>query len=231
MLSLLEKKKGKMRLTRAKIEASRGVSPPTRSMFWEEHSMSTVPLKVCTKCGESKPETPEFFNRDKSRKSGLRPDCKVCSSVCIKAWHDANREKEATRKKAWRTANPERCLAYAKAWRQRNPEKVAAYCKTWQSANPEQRAATSRNRRARKRAAKGTHTAEDVARQFNAQKGKCWWCGVKLKKSGKNKFHADHRIALVKGGSNGPENLVCTCPTCNLSKNAKSPLEFAGRLF
>lgn len=34
--------------------------------------------KTCTKCGEIKPVTPEYFHRDKYQKSGLGTQCKVC---------------------------------------------------------------------------------------------------------------------------------------------------------
>lgn len=42
----------------------------------------------------------------------------------------------------------------------------------------------------------------------------------------------DHVVPLVKGGSNGPDNLVIACSTCNLRKNDKLPHEWpeGGRL-
>lgn len=79
--------------------------------------------------------------------------------------------------------------------------------------------------------AEGTHTAADIRLQIAAQTDKknrlrCWWCGAIIKDG----YHLDHRTALAKGGSNGADNLVISCPTCNTSKGAKSPQEFAGRL-
>jgi len=41
--------------------------------------------------------------------------------------------------------------------------------------------------------------------------------------------HADHYIPLAKGGSNRRENIVCSCASCNLSKNDKLPEDFIGR--
>lgn len=53
--------------------------------------------------------------------------------------------------------------------------------------------------------------------QYEVQRGKCHWCGIALG----DDYHVDHVIPLVKGGSNGPENIVCSCPPCNLRKGAK----------
>jgi 5-methylcytosine-specific restriction endonuclease McrA len=123
---------------------------------------------------------------------------------------EAAMQRRNTRVTAYRAANTENHKIYRRIWLQNNPERRAAY---------------RRNRRARKSAATGSHTAEDVKQQLKSQKGKCYWCGKKLKK-----YHIDHRIALAKGGSNGPENIVCACAACNLSKGAKTPWDFAGRL-
>lgn len=97
-------------------------------------------------------------------------------------------------------------------------------------ARPENRArqnAHYHTRRARKLAAGGKHTVQDVKMQLTRQKGRCYWCGQKLLK-----YHVDHVIPLARGGSNGPDNLVIACPTCNLKRGAKLPHEFfeGGRL-
>jgi 5-methylcytosine-specific restriction endonuclease McrA len=39
-------------------------------------------------------------------------------------------------------------------------------------------------------------------------------------------YHVDHMTPLSRGGSNGPENLVCACRRCNLSKHNKTVPEF-----
>jgi len=58
----------------------------------------------------------------------------------------------------------------------------------------------------------------------------CYWCQTPLQTTGPNAFHTDHLIALAKGGTNGPENIVCACPSCNLHKSDKMPWEFTNRL-
>lgn len=72
----------------------------------------------------------------------------------------------------------------------------------------------------------GRFTAGDIELILRSQKGLCWWCGKKVG----DKYHVDHRIPLSRGGSNAPENLVISCPPCNLSKNDKLPHEWSNRL-
>ncbi len=44
--------------------------------------------KFCTKCGEGLPATTEYFYTDKHAKSGLRPDCKICSKKRVIEYKD-----------------------------------------------------------------------------------------------------------------------------------------------
>lgn len=86
--------------------------------------------------------------------------------------------------------------------------------------------ANEHNRRALALKAGGRFTRRDLERLAKRQRGKCYWCS----ESYGPQPHADHVWPLAKGGSNGPENVVLACPTCNQTKHAKTPLEFAGRL-
>lgn len=84
-------------------------------------------------------------------------------------------------------------------------------------------------RRAFLRSARGSHTAEQIQEQYARQKGKCYYCQVKVPCS---RYHVDHVIPLTRDGSNDIGNLVIACPSCNLSKHNKLPHEFlkGGRL-
>ena len=104
--------------------------------------------------------------------------------------------------------------------------RAAAPKKFRRKANPELRRATSRNRKAMKRAAHGRHTAADVQRILLRQKYRCSYCKVSLKGG----YHVDHITPLSKGGGNGPDNLQCLCPPCNMSKGAKTPEVFARQI-
>ena len=89
-----------------------------------------------------------------------------------------------------------------------------------------------RNRKARQRNAEGHHTADDILLILDQQNNKCAepTCAVDLADG----YHVDHIMPLILGGSNWPENIQCLCPTCNLKKNKKHPIDWAqenGRLF
>lgn len=139
---------------------------------------------------------------------------------------------------------------HAKKWREANPDKVAlqhqrrdknyfkAYVKTekakasrraYKKQNQDAVRSHTRNRRARIQAAPGTHTAADIKWLHDAQGGRCAICFQKLG----DKYEADHRQPLARGGGNGRDNLQLVHRTCNAQKWSKDPFEFAlelGRL-
>jgi 5-methylcytosine-specific restriction endonuclease McrA len=102
--------------------------------------------------------------------------------------------------------------------RNADPEKTAAYIAA--------RKVTKAKRRARKFAAEGNSTAADIRRIYDAQSGKCADCKKSLKKG----YHADHIVALARGGSNWPRNVQLLCASCNIRKSAKHPLVWAKEL-
>ena len=109
--------------------------------------------------------------------------------------------------------------------RAKNPEKHRLRRLAYKREHPEEHRAYTLNRQARKAGNGGGHTGEDVRAQLERQGGRCFYCRKKV-----DAYHEDHVIPLAKGGSNGPENLVIACPTCNLRKGAKHPMDFCGRL-
>lgn len=123
-------------------------------------------------------------------------------------------------KRRWYAKNKERMRQYY----QENRDKLLEYQHRYWKENPEQLRVISARRRERAIENGGTHTAADIKRQYKAQRGRCYYCGIKVGKV----YHVDHVIPLARGGSNGPENLVIACPACNLSKSAKLPHEWAG---
>lgn len=144
-------------------------------------------------------------------------------------------------RKRWRDANREAINAYLREWKRRaraakgppkaklSPEErlrrrrenVRNYART----HKEKKNSINRNRRARKKAAQGTHNAKDIAWLRQIQKGRCAhsWCRKKL---GEDEC-VDHVIALARGGGNDRKNLQLLCQSCNLKKHAKHPIDFA----
>ena len=70
-----------------------------------------LPFKVCTKCGQSKLATTEFFNRHKLGSGGLNPRCKACRSIEQKEYIESG-GREIYKK--WRARN----IEYIKAARE-----------------------------------------------------------------------------------------------------------------
>lgn len=225
-----------------------------------KHISEFPATKICSRCGEEKPRTKEYFYRSSTGRDGLYARCKDCQNALTRQWAVDNPDKrrenekryrqkpEAREKKYkyyvdhknekreyhrnWAQLNRDRILEKQRHWKQANPEKIRAYEKRWCQKNPEKVREkirnASRRRRAREANAEGTHTIADMRRQYDSQKGKCWWCGKPVKWEDR---HDDHLIPLNKGGSNWPNNIVMSCAHCNSTKQDKLPDEFMGRLF
>lgn len=124
----------------------------------------------------------------------------------------------------WRAANKDRLRLVIAAWAKAHPDRMRAHQRRYfQTPRGKAKAAEGRDRRrARVAAASGQYTDQDVLDCMLQQGGRCFYC-VKPLTSG---FHVEHMTPLSRGGSNGPENIVCACPTCNLSKGTKTAAEF-----
>jgi 5-methylcytosine-specific restriction endonuclease McrA len=87
----------------------------------------------------------------------------------------------------------------------------------------------SRARRARVRSVPGRHTKAQILELFERQKHRCATCKAKIsKKSGDpKKYHVDHVVPIIKGGSNGMENIQLLCEPCNLRKNKRDAEDWA----
>lgn len=212
-------------------------------------------MKICSKCKAEKPAIE--FGKNKSKKDGACTECKSCAiayqvkyrsdnaesirlsradrylkncdiiKAAVAAYQLKNPEKIKARNSAYYAANTPSLLARAAKYRSENKDKINSYFSLHAAENPDLYIAKSRNRRARKRNADGSHSASDVFAIFENQRGLCANCRAKLFKSGKQKYHVDHIMPLALGGSNWPDNLQCLCQSCNLRKSAKHPLDWA----
>lgn len=218
--------------------------PPTKRYFYSDKDKHDGLSTRCKTC----------INAAQKLRRELNPDQ---VKVIRKREYEKNRPKYLDRAKRYREADPDRHYLKNKEYNAANPEKVTAwkakyrrnnrktlnakgriyhfehrdyergYQQDWRKRNPDKRRARDHNRRALEMGAVGTYTSEDVALLMKSQRGLCWWCGCKI--TG-NKYEIDHRIALVKGGSNNPNNLCISCRHCNRSKGSKMPYEWNGRL-
>ena len=159
-----------------------------------------------------------------------------------KAWFDAHpgyatkryqsdRKKYAAKAKEWRhrqsQETKEKMLSDSRLrcskWRARKGSKewMRKYFKKYRLEKPHKLRSLSRNYKAKKKNAEGTHSELDVISILEQQGRKCYWCANAL-----TKFHMDHVIPISKNGSNDASNLVASCPRCNISKGNRLPDEW-----
>jgi len=124
-----------------------------------------------------------------------------------------NRESYRKRHKEWRDANPEHVRQYSrKQYRKRKRREGNSFI-----------AAHNSKRRALKMNNGGEHTKDDIDNLMELQHGRCGYCGITLF----DDYHIDHMIPLSRGGRNDVNNILLTCPSCNLEKHNKTIDEWA----
>lgn len=185
-------------------------------------------MKRCAKCGQEFPRTPDFFSLDKRNSDGLGASCRTCERERNRIYMRERRKREPDLTARYYAKNRDKERERLDRWNAANPDSVKERVKRWAQENRDKRRASELRRRAQKRQSGGDHTAADIQRQCKAQKGKCYYCGVKVGDG----YHVDHVVPLSRGGSNGPENIVIACPSCNSRKHDKLPHEWpeGGRL-
>lgn len=162
--------------------------------------------------------------------------CRAVKSEYNRKYIAGHAEEWAERSRKYYAEHREKQAEYGRKYRADHPEQFAAYGRSavraeqqrqYRGAHHEEIAAYARNRRARVLNASGTHTPADVRAQYDRQRGRCYWCEVKVEW---RKKHVDHVVPVILSGSNGPENIVIACAHCNLTKQAMHPMDFAGVL-
>lgn len=129
--------------------------------------------KVCTKCGEAKPATREYFTRQVAGKLGLAARCLLCARLATKAWQNTPEGKAA--RLAWRARpeNREKDRRYDRArWRDRPDVRGRKNAQERERNKDTDRLA---RRAAQARARRQTREAKEKAAEFNrTQKRREW---------------------------------------------------------
>ena len=140
-------------------------------------------------------------------------------------WRAENRENERLRALEFRRHNPQLAKQIHLNYRNRNRDKINARDARRRKDRPELSRLYASKRRARKIAAGGSHTIEDIEKLLRVQKHRC--ANPRCRKSIRKKYHVDHVIPLARGGSDDKTNLQLLCIPCNLIKGAKDPIVWA----
>ena len=189
-------------------------------------------------------------NKDKAKEYSLKNKEKIREKN--KNYVERNKEEVKRKKKAYREANKEQIRIQTKEYRDKNKEAVSLRTKSYRERNKDKVRRTTRvyydknidviknrnkeycknnkdkakiysqNRRSRLNGNNGKFTKKDIDFIIKFQSNLCFYCDKDIS----DNYHIDHFVPISKGGSNNPENLVISCPQCNLFKNAKEPLDF-----
>lgn len=137
-------------------------------------------------------------------------------------WAQDNPEKRNAQAAKWAEDNPDKRKAICAKYVAENPDKVKVSQIKWYSKNPEKVKARKHIRRAREKNAEGSFTPTDIHSMLKQQREKCVVCRVDISET----YQIDHIMPLALGGSNNISNIQLLCSHCNLSKNAKHPIDF-----
>lgn len=196
--------------------------------------------KKCSKCGETKPATKEYYYADKRAMDGLQSECKTCHKEANKQWHNgdvdywkrygqSHKEQKAEANKLYRAANAERIAKVVKKrhelkrdsdndrikrWAEKNKDYLAKYYKQYFNNNKEKVIITQQRRRSRKRNLPATLTAEQWERIKEYFNNRCAYCGVETK------LTQDHVVSVASNGGYEVNNIVPACHHCNCSKSS-----------
>lgn len=184
-------------------------------------------IKACKKCGS------DFEARLNKKTSGhtlyCSLKCSTDSTIHLRNSRESQEKKRAamlshvangTHKVLRGEDNPQWKGGYEGSLERRRESKSDyERCKAYRLRNPE-KAREWRKKRSGLTLSKlpsGT-----VKRIGDLQKWKCAICMKKLK----GKYHADHVMPLALGGEHHQTNIQILCPSCNMRKNAKHPVDY-----
>ncbi|MER5304607.1 HNH endonuclease [Streptomyces lasiicapitis] len=173
-------------------------------------------MKVCTKCGETKPPS-EFYAAPNNR-DGLTGACKLCKRAAQRAYVGANREAVNEAKREWRARNADAVRSKQRDWYAANSERDRARSKQWKQANPDARARHNSKDRARRYGA--DHEPYSRTAVLGRWGSRCCYCDASA-------TTLDHVVPLGFGGHDVERNVVPACQPCNSSKGRKTLAEWA----
>ena len=190
---------------------------------------------ACYQCTRDYKKQRLATNGDKIREQKRASYYRNFESISAKAKEKYPEIREARKKylKDYYAKNRDKRIQVAKEYFAENKEKVYEYKSRWNKTEVGiiNRKKAKANRRALE--SNGKIKAKELKTLLDTSNGKCYWCNCNINKENSSSFHFDHYVPLAKGGMNLIENIVISCPSCNMSKKAKDPIQYAneqGRL-
>ena len=185
-----------------------------------------VVYKQCSKCGEWKLETIEYFYmRNKSKPElGFCSECSDCTRKDSLNYHYENRDGLIAKKRIWYQENREKEIERDRQHRLENLEYHQMKDRKWRENNPEKTKKYSIYRYLHKKHNINNQEWENCKKYFDY---KCAYCGLPIEehyytRNGITKLGDFHKEHFNHNGSNGLENCVPSCENCNSSKRKKN---------
>lgn len=207
----------------------------------------SIVSKKCSKCGVVK-SVSEFHKSSKTKKDGLRTECKACvlayqhreenrtrHTAYMKVYHADEGQKEIDRvyresyHPAYYEKNAEKIKARTRQWTAENPEHKHAKDKAYRESNKEKIKQGYKDWLSRSRHVLKACLLKRQAREKNAEgyfSGTQWKALIEYySPNGEclacgviSKMTVDHVVPLAKGGTNYIYNIQPLCGKCNRSK-------------
>ena len=199
-------------------------------------------MKVCNKCKVEK-SLKDF--RLKKVRGTYKPNsvCKACESEQKKEHYLINKSSILNRRKEKRVTPEakEKRKKYLSKYLEENKKEIkeklqkyykenreqllkkASECKKTKDGKISSRASSSKRRNASLDNADGTITKHSLDTLLQIQNNQCFYCKKDLSLLTDREVHLDHYIPLSKGGAHSITNVVWSCSSCNLQKNASIP--------
>jgi hypothetical protein len=182
------------------------------------------PCGVCKKCNYERQARKHLENPEqrKERWAKYRAEHLEQLKAKDKKLYTNNPDKIRKKSSAYREKNRVILNKKTSEWTAKNKDKKRNIDKRWREHNKVKMKISEQNRRAAKKNRGGALSKDLPARLFVLQRGKCACC----KKPLGDDFQMDHKIPLVRGGSNTDDNIQLLRKRCNLQKGGKDPIEF-----
>lgn len=202
--------------------------------------------KDCTKCGATKAVV-DFYKRY----GKPRAECKECTKKANTTYAESNADKirkinadyreknrdQIAEKQAkyreenkdlckemvlrWKDANYDTYIDYRKRYYRENREDILRKGQQYHIDNPHVRATQEQRRRARKASVVEDFTTQDWQVALEYFDNKCAYC-----RESSDNLQQEHVAPLVKRGAYIPENIIPSCPSCNLDKYTHDMVEW-----
>lgn len=206
-------------------------------------------FKICSTCKEELKLI--YFHKNKHKKDGFSYSCKECRkkdsiknkdkiSKYKKEYRENKKEYIRESKKKYYCDNKEKLTIKNKTYNELNKEKIALAQKKYYNKNKEiikikakeyynseKGKVVYKKARIKRKALIRNATTGNVDLSKIISNKRCYWCNSKILD---DKYHIDHYMPISKGGIHNNDNLVLSCPKCNLIKGAKDPFIFANSI-